>query len=486
MQPPSLVLILAAGEGTRMRSETAKVLHSVVGRPMLGHVLNAAAGLEPSTMAVVTGAGREQVEDWLTSTWPQALTTVQQERRGTGHAVRVALEDLSARGVELGSEIVVLTGDTPLLTTSTLAALLAAHRSESAAATVLTAVLPDASGYGRIVRDDSGAVASIVEHKDATEAQREIREINSGMYVFSPDALLKALSELTTNNSQGEEYLTDVLAIERGWGLRVAAHAAAAPEEIAGVNDRVQLAEAAAVLRQRINHAWMREGVTIVDPATTWIESDVVLARDVTIEPSTYLRGRTAVAEGAIVGPDTTLIDCTVDEGAHVLRSHATEAHIGPGATVGPFSFLRTGAELHEKAKVGAYVEIKNAIVGRGSKVPHLSYVGDAEIGVDSNIGAATIFVNYDGVKKHRTVIGDSVRIGSDSMLVAPITVGDGAYTAAGSVITEDVPPGSMAVARAKQRNILGWVKLKRAGSSSDIAATKALENSSTTETEKQ
>ena len=485
MQPPSLVLILAAGEGTRMRSDTAKVLHPVLGRPMLGHVINAAAGLEPATIAVVTGAGREQVESWLAATWPQTLTTVQQERRGTGHAVRVALQDLIARGVELGSEIVVLTGDTPLLTTSTLEALLAAHRSESAAATVLTAVLPDATGYGRIIRDDSGAVAQIVEHKDATESQREIREINSGMYVFAPDALTKSLAELTTNNAQGEEYLTDVLAIERSWGLRVAAHAAEIAEEVAGVNDREQLAEAAAALRNRINSAWMREGVTIVDPATTWIEADVVLARDVTVEPSTYLRGRTAIAEGAVLGPDTTLVDCTVDESAQVLRSHATEAHIGPNASVGPFSFLRPGAELHEKAKVGAYVEIKNAIVGRGSKVPHLSYVGDAEIGVDSNIGAATIFVNYDGVKKHRTVIGDSVRIGSDSMLVAPVTVGDGAYTAAGSVITDDVPPGAMAVARARQRNILGWVKMKRAGSTSDIAATKAL-NNTTSETEKQ
>jgi bifunctional UDP-N-acetylglucosamine pyrophosphorylase/glucosamine-1-phosphate N-acetyltransferase len=468
-----------------MRSATPKVLHPVLGRPLLGHVLNAAAGLEPEHLAVVTGSGREQVESWLAAQWPAVVTTVQHERRGTGHAVRVALTDLAERGIKAGAEIIVLTGDTPLLTTATLEALVATHRQESAAATVLTAVLADPTGYGRIVRDSSGAVQAIVEHKDATDEQRAIAEINSGMYVFSPDALMSALSQLTTNNSQGEEYLTDVLQIERAMGLRVSAHIADTAAEIAGVNDRIQLADAAAVMRERINSTWMREGVSIIDPATTWIEADVVLARDVVIEPSTYLRGKTAIAQGAVIGPDTTLINCTVDEGATVLRSHATEAHIGKNASVGPFSFLRPGAELHEKAKAGAYVEIKNAIIGRGSKVPHLSYVGDAEIGTDTNIGAATIFVNYDGVNKHRTIVGDSVRIGSDTMLVAPLVIGDGAYTAAGSVITDDVPAGSMAVGRARQRNILGWVRMKRSGTSSDIAATKALENT-TTETEKQ
>lgn len=485
MPAPSLVLILAAGEGTRMRSATPKVLHPVLGRPMLGHVLNAVAALDAEHVAVVTGAGRELVEPWLAVQWPDVLTTVQQERRGTGHAVRIALEDLASRGIAPGAEVIVLTGDTPLLTAATLEALIATHRAEAAAATVLTAVLDDPTGYGRIVRDASGAVESIVEHKDATDAQRAIAEINSGMYVFSPAALKSALGQLTTNNSQGEEYLTDVLQIERSMGLRVAAHIVGEPAEIAGVNDRAQLADAAAVMRARINDAWMHEGVTIIDPSTTWIEADVVLARDVVLEPSTYLRGKTAIAEGAVIGPDTTLIDCTVDEGATVLRSHATEAHIGKKASVGPFSFLRPGAELHEKAKAGAYVEIKNAIIGRGSKVPHLSYVGDAEIGTDTNIGAATIFVNYDGVNKHRTVVGDSVRIGSDTMLVAPLVIGDGAYTAAGSVITDDVPAGSMAVGRARQRNILGWVRMKRSGTSSDIAATKALENHNT-ETEKQ
>lgn len=484
MASPSLVLILAAGEGTRMRSSIPKVLHPVLGRPMLGHVLHAVSSLNPQHVAVVTGSGREEVESWLSAEWPGVLTTVQAERHGTGHAVRVALDDLEARGIALGAEILVLTGDTPLLTGATLEALVAEHRTTAASATVLTAVLHDPDGYGRIVRDESGDVARIVEHKDASEQQRTITEINSGMYVFATDALRAALAEVTRDNAQGEEYLTDVLQIQRSMNVRVAAYIASDAAEIAGVNDRVQLADAAAVMRTRINEAWMREGVSIIDPSTTWIEADVVLARDVTIEPSTYVRGKTAIAEGAVIGPDTTLIDCVVDEGARVVRSHASEAHIGKNASVGPFSFLRPGAELHEKAKAGAYVEIKNSIIGRGSKVPHLSYVGDAEIGVDSNIGAATVFVNYDGINKHRTVVGDAVRIGSDTMLVAPVVIGDGAYTAAGSVITDDVPAGAMAVGRAKQRNILGWVRMKRSGTVSDIAATKATENT-TTETEK-
>jgi len=477
--------VLAAGEGTRMRSATPKVLHPVLGRSLLGHVLHAVAGLEAHTTAVVTGAGRAEVEAWLSANHPHIKTVEQTPRNGTGHAVRIALAALNATGVDTSREVVVLTGDTPLLQATTLQSLLAAHRAAGVKATVLTAELPDATGYGRIIRNASGAIESIVEHKDASDTQREIREINSGMYVFDGEALKSALTKLTTNNSQGEEYLTDVLQILREGGNHIAAHIAEDSAEIAGVNDRAQLADAAAVMRGRINAAWMHEGVTIVDPATTWIEADVVIARDVTIEPSTHLRGKTAIAEGAVVGPDTTLIDCIVDEGASVIRSHATGALIGPRATVGPFTFLRPGAELHEGAKAGAYVEIKNSIIGRGSKVPHLSYVGDATIGQGTNIGAAAIFVNYDGVTKHRTVVGDSVRIGSDSMLVAPVTIGDGAYTAAGSVITSDVPAGSLAVGRARQRIIEGWVRLRPAGSSSDIAATKAQShNTPTTESE--
>jgi bifunctional UDP-N-acetylglucosamine pyrophosphorylase/glucosamine-1-phosphate N-acetyltransferase len=475
------VLVLAAGEGTRMRSSLPKVLHPVLGRPMVGHVLHAVRQIDPQLTSVVTGAGREQVESWLHSHHSEVSTVEQAQRRGTGHAVRIALEALPQ--LDDNTSVVVLTGDTPLLTGDTLEQLVAHHAELNATATVLTAELEDPAGYGRIVRDADRNVLRIVEHKDATDEIRALREINSGMYVFEAKALRSALSHITTNNSQGEEYLTDVIEIIRESGQIVAAYVAGDAREISGVNDRSQLAYVSAVMRDRINDAWMREGVTIIDPATTWIESDVVISRDVTIEPSTYLRGQTAIAEGAVIGPDTTLIDCVVDEGAEVLRSHATQAHIGPRASVGPFSFLRPGTLLHEAAKVGAYVEIKKSIIGRGSKVPHLSYVGDATIGADTNIGAATVFVNYDGVTKHQTVVGDGVRIGSDSMLVAPLTIGDGAYTAAGSVITDDVPPGAMAVGRARQRNISGWVRLRRAGSVSDIAASKA-QQSTETETE--
>ena len=481
MSTPSLVLVLAAGEGTRMRSKLPKVLHPILGRPILGHVINAAWQLEPKNILVVTGSGREQVESWLSQNQPAVFKVEQASRNGTGHAVRIALENHAAKSND--EKVMVLYGDTPLLTGAALRVLWEAHEKSNADATVLTAEVQNPTGYGRIIRDKSSGVTGIVEEKDATAEQKAIAEINSGIYVFNRAQLESALAKITTNNAQGEEYLTDVIKILHGDGKKVIGVKVVDEREILGVNDRKQLAECTEILRNRINDTWMREGVTIIDPATTWIESDVVIARDVVIEPSTYLQAKTAIAEDAHIGPDTTLIDCTVGEGAAVTRSYANGAHIGAHAQVGPFSYLRPGSELHKTAKVGAYVEVKNAIIGAGSKVPHLSYVGDATIGEGSNIGAATIFVNYDGVNKHHTTVGDAVRIGSDTMLVAPVTIGDGAYTAAGSVITEDVPAGSIAVGRAKQRNILGWVKMKRAGSTSDIAASKA---NAKTETEKQ
>ena len=480
MASPSLVLVLAAGEGTRMRSQTPKVLHPVLGRPMLGHVLHAASALNPEHTIVVTGSGRVEVEEWLSYAWPHVVAIEQAERRGTGHAVRVALEAFSERVQNLTGDVVVLTGDTPLLTGDALEKLFNEHHASGAATTVLTATLDNPNGYGRIVRDADGDVVGIVEHKDATSAELLISEINSGMYVFSVEPLRAALAQLTTTNSQGEEYLTDVLAIQRSAGFRVTASVLESAVEILGVNDRSQLADATRIMQSRINRTWMLAGVTITDPQSTWIETEAVIARDVTILPGCHIQGKTAIAEGAVVGPDSTLQDCTVDEGASVVRSHALGAHIGKEASVGPFSFLRPGAELHEKAKAGAYVEIKNSVIGRGSKVPHLSYVGDATIGTGSNIGAATVFVNYDGVQKHHTIVGDGVRIGSDTMLVAPVSIGDGAYTAAGSVITDDVPAGAMGVGRARQRNILGWVRHKRPGSASDKAAAQSNEDQET------
>ena len=471
---PSAVVILAAGEGKRMRSATPKVLHTIAGRSLLGHVVEAASSLEPAHLVVVVGHGRDQVEAHLAEVAPWALTVVQSEQNGTGHAVRIALADLSARGIATSEgPVVVLTGDTPLLTAETLVGLLADHDAAGASATVLTARVPDPAGYGRIVRDGD-AVQRIVEDKDADEAERAIDEINSGMYAFAADRLEASLGRLTTDNAQREEYLTDVVGLLRADGDHVSASVCVDSDEILGVNDRVQLAQAAAIMRDRINVRWMRDGVTIVDSASTWLDVDVDIAPDVTIRPQVTLRGPTSIATGAVVGPGTTLTACEIGAGAEVVHTWAELAVVGDGATVGPYTFLRPGTVLGDGAKAGAYVEIKNATVGAGAKVPHLSYVGDAEIGEGTNIGAATVFVNYDGVAKHRTVVGSHVRIGSDTMLVAPVTVGDGAYTAAGSVITEDVPPGALAVGRARQRTIDGWVERRRPASASAQAAARA------------
>jgi bifunctional UDP-N-acetylglucosamine pyrophosphorylase / glucosamine-1-phosphate N-acetyltransferase len=476
---PSVVVILAAGEGKRMKSATPKVLHAVAGRSLLGHVIEAASTLEPHHLVVVVGHGRDEVSAHVAEVAPWALTIVQQEQNGTGHAVRVALEDLAAKGISTADgPVVVLTGDTPLLTGRTLVGMLLEHESTSASATVLTARLSDPTGYGRVVREVGGSVAAIVEDKDATEDQRRIDEINSGMYAFAADRLLASLGRITTDNAQGEEYLTDVIGLLRADGDVVSASLCADADEILGVNDRVQLSQAAAIMRDRINESWMRQGVSILDPASTWLDVDVDLQPDVVIRPQVAMRGPTSVASGAVVGPGTTLVSCEVGSGAEVIHTWAELAVIGDDARVGPFTFLRPGTVLGSSTRAGAYVEIKNSTIGDGAKVPHLSYVGDADVGTGSNIGAATIVVNYDGVDKHRTVVGDHVRIGSDTMLVAPVTVGDGAYTAAGSVITDDVPAGAMAVGRARQRNIEGWVQRRRPGSPAAEAATRAGQDS--------
>jgi len=473
MRQALTVIILAAGEGKRMHSATPKVLHAVAGRSMIGHVLEAASFLEPEHTVIVIGHGREQVGPHVAEIAPWALTAVQAEQRGTGHAVRVALDALHAAGANDAAStgrVVVLAGDTPLLSGSTVEALAAA----SGDAAVLTARVTDPFGYGRVLRSPDGAVVAIVEEKDASDAERAVDEINSGMYAFDAAALRSSLGRISTDNAQGEEYLTDVIGLLRADGRTVIAVEAPDPDEIRGVNDRVQLAECAMIMRDRINRRWMRAGVAIADPATTWIDVDAELESDVTVLPATHLRGPTNVATGARIGPGTTLVSCEVGADAEVIHTWAELAVIGPGAHVGPFTYLRPGTILGAESKAGAFVEIKNSSVGDDAKVPHLSYVGDAQIGAGSNIGASTVFVNYDGVDKHRTVIGEQVRIGSDTMLVAPVTIGDGAYTAAGSVITEDVPPGAMAVARGHQRNILGWVRRRRAGTPSAQAAERA------------
>ena len=464
-----LVIVLAAGEGTRMKSALPKVLHPITGHPILDHVINATTPLSAQELRVVVGSSRELVEQHLQSKFPQATIVVQEQRNGTGHAVQVALE-----GAPQSGSVLILAGDTPLLTSVTLQEFFDAHTGLEVQASVLSALVPDPFGYGRIVRSEDGGLEGIVEERDADPLQKEIDEINTGVYLFDIAVLRNALAGLKTNNSQGELYLTDVLALIKEAGGSAIAIRSNDYTETLGINDRSQLAECAAIMRDRINDSYMKSGVSIIDPTTTWIDLGVEIAPDVTILPGTSLTGTTKIATGATIGPRTTLSSVEVGAGASVIESRAADSVIGAGANVGPFSFIRPGTKLAEGSKVGAYVEVKNSSIGAGSKVPHLSYVGDATIGSGTNIGAATIFVNYDGVEKHETTIGNDVRIGSDTMLVAPITVGDGAYTAAGSVITEDVPAGSIGVARAKQRNVLGWVLRKRAGSKSAESAKKA------------
>jgi bifunctional UDP-N-acetylglucosamine pyrophosphorylase/glucosamine-1-phosphate N-acetyltransferase len=464
------IFILAAGEGTRMQSQLPKVLHKVLGRTLIEHVIDAANDLNPSQLVVVVGAHRELVEEVVSKVSPGAKIVVQEKRGGTGHAVRMALESVK---VSAETPILVLAGDIPLITSTTLQSLLETHVAEQNSATVLTAQIDDPEGYGRIVRDETDGILRIVEDRDATEIEREITEINSSVYVFDSTDLVDSLSKINNKNAQGEEYLTDAIGVLQSAGKRVEPVIVEDFIEILGVNDRFQLSECTALLRDRINLHWMKSGVTMIDPTTVWIDPTVSLSQDVVIYPEVALAGNTSIESGVVIGARTTLINCEVKSGANIRDSYCDGAKIGADATVGPFSYLRPGTVLEKGVKVGAYVEVKESQIGAGSKVPHLSYIGDATIGVGTNIGAATVTVNYDGVEKHQTVIGDHVRIGSDTMLVAPLSIGDGAYTAAGSVITEDVPAGSMGVGRARQRNILGWVLRKRSGSDSAKAAEK-------------
>ncbi|MEV0530235.1 bifunctional UDP-N-acetylglucosamine diphosphorylase/glucosamine-1-phosphate N-acetyltransferase GlmU [Kitasatospora sp. NPDC050463] len=473
---PAAVVVLAAGGGTRMKSNSLpKVLHEVCGRSLVGHAVAAAQELTPRQLVVVVGHMREKVQEHLGAHYPAARAVVQEEQKGTGHAVRTALEALAADGVELDGTVIVTTGDAPLLTGATLEALAGAHAEQGNGVTVLTAVVPDPFGYGRILRDEAdGAVAAIVEEKDASDAQRAIDEINSGVFAFDAKLLAEALSRVTTDNVQGEEYLTDTLEILRTAGHRVGAVVAADYRDILGINDRVQLAQARRLLNDRLLDRAMRAGVTVVDPATTWIDVQVSYEPDAVVLPGTQLHGATHLGEGCEVGPNSTIKDTRIGAGARVSNTTADGAEVGDFATAGPYAYLRPGAKLARRAKVGTYVEVKNSELGEGAKVPHLSYIGDATIGEGTNVGAASVTVNYDGVNKHRTVIGAHCRTGSDNMFIAPVTVGDGAYTAAGSVITGDVPAGALGVSRAQQRNIAGWVERKRPGTASAQAAAAA------------
>jgi bifunctional UDP-N-acetylglucosamine pyrophosphorylase/glucosamine-1-phosphate N-acetyltransferase len=453
-----------------MRSVAApKVLHGFAGRSLLGHVLAATSGLGAAQTVVVVGHRREEVTEHLAAIAPDAEPVVQAEQHGTGHAVRLALEAIAP---DTDGSVVVLPGDTPLLTGATLAALVAEHRSSGAAATLLTSVVDDPTGYGRVIRGAGGGVERVVEHKDANDDERRVAEIATSVYAFDHALLRDAVTKLSTDNAQGEEYLPDVVGILAAAGHPIAAVIAPA-DETAGVNDRVQLAAAHRLYNTRVLEAHMRAGVTIVDPLTTWVDADVEIEPDVTLWPSVELHA-CRIGEGAEIGPQTSLTATVVGPRSRLTRTVAIEARVGAGVTTGPYAYLRPGTVLADGVHVGTYVELKKADVGEGTKIPHLSYVGDATIGEHTNIGAATVFVNYDGVEKHHTVIGDHVRSGADNMFVAPVHVGDGAYTAAGSIITQDVPPGAMAVARAPQRNVRGWVARKRPGTAAAEAAARA------------
>ncbi len=450
------VVILAAGEGTRMRSALPKLLHPICGRPMVLWPLLAARAAGAERVIVVDNPGR-RLADHL----PDGVeVAIQEQPRGTGDAVAAA-----TALIDPDAPVLVINGDMPLITGEAIAAIVAAHAQAGASATLASMELEDPTGYGRVIRRADGGVERVAETKaagDATERERAIREVNAGLYLFDGGALLGALADLGADNAQGERYLPDVLPALIASGHVVRAHALADPDLALGVNDRVDLAHVTRLAQARIHRAHQRAGVTIVDPASTLIDAGVAIGEDTVVEPSTFLRGSTRIGRRCTVGPLSTVIDSVLADDVSVRHAYLTGATAADGVTIGPFAYLRPGAVLQENAKAGTFVEIKNATIGPGSKVPHLSYVGDADVGEGSNLGAGTITANYDGKHKHRTTIGDRVRISVDTALVAPVTVGDDAYTAAGSVITEDIPPGALGVARQRQTNVEGYAERRR------------------------
>ncbi len=447
---------MAAGQGTRMKSATPKVLHPICGLPMVLWPVRAALAAGVDQVVVVGGPDRA-----LAGVLPDGVVlAVQEQARGTGDAVRAA-----AAEIDPGSTVIVMNGDLPLITGAAIAAFASAHAAGPAPATMATMVLDDPTGYGRVVRGPDGSVERVVETKgegDAGEAELAIREVNTGLYAFDGAPLLDALEHLRADNAQGEYYLPDVLTILRADGHPVGAHVVDDPALTLGVNDRADLAAVSVLAQQRIQAAHMAEGVTIVAPAATVIEADVTIGADTVLEPGTYLRGTTTIGSECTVGPNTTLIDCRLGNGVVATAVHGVEAQAADGATIGPFAYLRPGTALGPGVKIGTFVEVKNSRIGAGTKVPHLSYLGDADVGAGANLGAGTITANYDGRAKHRTTIGDRVHGGIHVSLVAPVALGDDAWTAAGSVIVSDVPAGALGVARERQRNIDGYDRRTR------------------------
>lgn len=455
------VVILAAGQGTRMKSATPKVLHALAGVPLVGHVLSTAEQLGAAHIVAVVRHERDAVAAAIIARLPQVIIADQDDLPGTGRAVEVALGHLPG---DFAGQVVVLSADVPLLDAATVHHLVQTHRDAGNSLTLLSAILDNPTGNGRILRDTDGAFHGIVEQKDGTPAQLEVREVNAGVYVFDVPALRTVLASIGTDNAQQEMYLTDAAAGIQSAGGSIAAVPVTDHWLVAGINDRVQLGAAALELNGRIVRGWQLAGVTVTDPATTWIDVTATLAADVEILPGTQIKGATVIESGATIGPDTTLVDCEVGEGATVKRTDATLAVIGAGASVGPFAYLRPGTLLGAGGKIGTFVETKNAKIGASSKVPHLSYIGDTTVGEGSNVGAGTITANYDGVSKHETVVGSHVRTGSHNVFVAPVRIGDGAYTGAGTVVRKDIPAGALAISVAPQRNMTGWVKANRPG----------------------
>lgn len=447
-------VVLAAGQGTRMRSKLPKVLHKVAGRYLVQHVIEQCKKTGLSKIILVIGHQGEQVQEALGQDF---LYVWQREQLGTGHAVLQAEKFLA--DVE---DVLVVCGDTPLLTEATLGNLIKQHKETNVACTILTTTLPDPTGYGRIIRNDKGEVVKIVEQKDGNDSELKVQEINSGTYCFKAGILKEMLHKITPNNKQGEYYLTDVIGLCRENNLRVGAFLTADAEEVMGINSRIQLAEAEKAFQKRINSYWLENGVTIIDPINTYIEADVQIGIDTIIYPYTFLQGKTSIGEGCEIGPACTIKDSKLAERNVVINSIILDSEIGNKCVIGPFSYLRPGCKLGNEVKVGDFVELKKTIVKDGSKIPHLSYVGDANVGSKVNIGAGTITCNYDGVNKWTTTIEDGVFIGSNSNLVAPVSIHEGAYVAAGSTITSDVPAEALGVARGKQVNIPNWVKKRK------------------------
>ena len=465
------MIILAAGAGTRMKSSMAKPLHRIGGLPLIAHVLRTAEQLHPDHIVGVVRHEREQMAAAIQQFSPDAIIADQDDVPGTGRAVELGLAALPA---DFDGTVVVLSGDVPLIDAPMLNDLIAEHDHSVNAMTVLSTHLANPKGFGRIIRNRAGSFEAIVEEKDATPEQRAVTEINGGIYVFGAAELRVALDEIDTDNAQGEKYLTDAALRIQESGGRIEALATDDDWLVAGINDRVQLAEAGIELNRRIVEGWQRAGVTVQDPASTWIDVDVTIEQDVMLLPGTQLSGTTSVGSGSVIGPDTTLLNVKVGQGAMVRRVDASESQIGDGAQIGPWAYLRPGTVVEADGKLGTFVEAKNSRIGRGSKVPHLSYLGDADVGDGSNVGAGAITANYDGIRKHRTTIGSGVRTGSHNVFVAPVTIRDGAYTGAGTVVRKDVGAGDLAINVAPQRNMEGWVQQHRPGTPSADAAERA------------